>query len=414
LTHRWVRLGLVLLALVATAGLAYRAYQDELALQHSAERSRQAIDLADRALVTTADLRAAFHGYVAPGQSSAFWVPRSAVLMDELQAALGELGSTQGSGAPLASESMTRLIAADKRARAFVRDNQELLGADIVFTEIRDHLEAIRLQVTSVRDSEVGAAATREGVLRREQYFLLGGMLGLWLLCALMLLPVADVPVPVPMPVRTKPDVDDIPLIAPPPVEAAQPVVPPPAPVIVKTAPAPPVPRLPEAAQLCVDLARASDGDQIASLLTRAADVLDATGLIVWVTSPDGKSLVPAASCGYDERMLARVGALPIDAQNLTAAAFRDGARRTTSAHSDAPAAIAAPLVGPNGAVGVLSGEVRHVERVGETTSALASIFAAQLATLVGSMPPAEAIESTTDDVSSEQGTGSPDHQLAK
>lgn len=430
-----MRLALVLLALVATAGLAYRAYQDELALQHSATTTRQAIDLADRALVTTADLRAAFHGYVAPGQSSAFWVPRSAMLIEELQGQLGELGdlrqaseqpraeskgATQTGGAPLASESMTRLLAADKRARAFVRDNQELLGADVVFTEIRDHVEAIRLQVGNVRDAVAGAADARAAAVRREQYFLLGGALGIWLLCALLLLPVAEVPAPMPMPLTVRSEVDDIPLVKP--IDAPSQLETPLPAVVVKTPPAPPIPRLPEAAQLCVDFARASDGEQIASLLTRAADVLDATGLIVWVMSPDGKSLVPAASCGYDERMLARVGALPIDAQNLTAAAFRDGARRTTSAHSGAPAALAAPLVGPSGAIGVLSGEVRNVERVGETTSALASIFAAQLATIVGAMPPAAAIDPVPDPVADDEVgptpdpdvSRSPDHQIAK
>jgi hypothetical protein len=382
-----MRLAVVLATLAATAGLAYRAFQDELALRAAVTTSRQTIDLADRAITTTADLRAALHAYVAPGQAAQVWLSRSGELVADLQSALASLAGTDG--APLAPESMTRLVAAEKRARAFVRDNQELLAADVVFSESRDHFEAIRQQLAGVRERAMTDTDAREAALRREQALLAGGIVAAWLLCALMLVPVAAAPVPMPAPVSPEPDaVDDMHLVAPPPPPLATPE-----PIAVKPAPLPPVPRLPEAAQVCADFARASDGAQIGGLLVRAADVLDATGLIVWVASADAGALVPAASCGYDERMLTRIGSLPRSAENLTAAAFRDGARRTSSARSGAPAAIAVPLVGPNGPIGVLSGEIRHVERVGETTAAIASIFAAQLATLVSSMPPAEPAE---------------------
>jgi hypothetical protein len=415
-----MRLAVVLAALAATAGMAYRAFHDELALRANTAATRQAIDLADRALTTSADLRAALHAYVAPGQGSPFWVSRSAVLLEELQSGLTSLAAMDPEAVPIAAEPITKLLAAEKRARGFLRDNQELLASDVIFTECRDQLDAIRLQIAAARDRDLAAADGREAGLRREQYLLLAAILGVWMLCALLLMPVPEAPTLAAAPKVTSTGTDDM-LLAPfdyaqgsrehgrgtppAPVVVPEPVAP--QPVLVKAPPpfdfaqgspehgrgAPPVPRLPEAAQVCADMARVSDGEQIASLLARAADILDATGLIVWVTSADGTSLVPAAHCGYDERLLAHVGALPLDSENLTAAAFRDGARRTTSARSGAPAAIAAPLVGPSGTIGVLSGEVRHVERVGETTSALASIFAAQLATLVGSMPPVESAE---------------------
>lgn len=385
-----MRLAVVLATLAATAGLAYRAYQDEVALQGTAAAARQTVDLADHAIATTGDLRAALHAYVAPGQASQFWLSRSGGLIEELQTGLAALAATEGAEAPLAADSMTKLVAAEKRARAFVRDNQELLAADIVYNEGRDQLDAIRLQAAGARDRAVANGLARERVLRREQYILLGVILGAWLLCALVLVPAGTVDVtPAPITESRAAAADDIPMVV-----APAPVVVP-EPVVVKMPPPPPVPRLPEAAQLCGELARVSDGAQIAPLLKRAADVLDATGLIVWVASADGSALVPAASCGYDDRMIARVGSLPRNAENLTAAAFRDGARRTSAAHAGTPAAIAVPLIGPAGPIGVLSGEIRHVERVGETPSALASIFAAQFATLVSSMPAAEAPESS-------------------
>lgn len=381
-----MRLAVVLATLAATAGLGYRAFQDELALRTAVSTSRQITDLADRAITITADLRAALHAYVAPGQASQFWLSRSGGLVEELQAALAELGTE---GTPLARESMTRLVAAEKRARTFVGDNQALLAADVVFTESRDHVEAIRLQLASARDRALADADARENALRREQALLVGAIVAAWLLCALVLVPVAAAPAPLPAATSVEPDpADNLRLVQPPTP------VPTPEPVVVKAVPPPPVPRLPEAAQVCADLARASDGAQIGGLLVRAADVLDAAGLIVWVATADASALVPAASCGYNEQMLARIGSLPRTSENLTAAAFRAGARRTSGARDGAPAAIAVPLIGPNGAIGVLSGEIRYVERVGETTSAMASIFAAQLATLVGSMPAPDAAES--------------------
>lgn len=380
-----MRLAVVLATLAATAGLTYRAYQDELALREIATATRHTLDVADQIIATTGELRAALHAYIAPGRAAQFGLSRSGDLLAQLQASLAGLTTSAGAETPLAADAMAKLVTAEKRARGFARDNQELLAADIVFTDAPDHLDAIRLQAAAARDGAIAGGEARERALRREQYVLLGVMLGAWLLCALMLVPLpVTEPAPAALAAHTAAPIDELP-IAPVPIPA-----PAPEPVVVRMPPPPPVPRLPETAQLCGELARVADGAQIATLLTRAADVLDATGLIVWVASADGSELTPAASCGYDERMLARVGSLPRTSENLTAAAFRDGARRTSGARSGAPAALAVPLIGPSGAIGVLSGEIRHVERVGETTSALASILAAQLATLVGSMPPAD------------------------
>lgn len=396
-----MRLAVVLTALAATAGLGYRAFQDELARGAGAAATRATVDLADGAITTTGDLRAALHAYIAPEQIAQGWIARGPELLGQLQSALASLAEAEGAPAPLAAEAMRGLTAAEKRARGFVRDHQDLLAADVVFTDSRAHLETIRQEVEAARERIVAAGIAHDAATRREQYVLIAAIVGVWLLCALALLQgpaAATEPTTAFERMSVTPPHDDMPL-APPPPAAPAPV---PEPVVVKMPVPPPVeardergrvatvPRLPEAAQVCVDLARASDGAQIGPLLARAADVLDAAGLIVWAASTDGRTLVPAAACGYDERMLARVGSLPRDAENLTAAAFRDRARRTSSARPGAPAALAVPLIGPDGPIGVLSGEVRHVERIGETTSAIASIFAAQLATIVGSMPPAE------------------------
>lgn len=188
--HRSARLLVVLLALVTSGGVMYWAFQDERGLRQSAVTERQALDIADHALATTADLRAALQAYVAAGQGPEFWMSRSDALMQDLQKALVALTPPGDEGAPaLAAEAMGRLVGADKRARAFVRERQERLAADVVFIECRNHLEAVRLQIAGAREREIAAAAGRATVLRREQYVLVTLLVAVWFVAAFLLLP---------------------------------------------------------------------------------------------------------------------------------------------------------------------------------------------------------------------------------
>ena len=141
-----------------------------------------------------------------------------------------------------------------------------------------------------------------------------------------------------------------------------------------------------DAAAVCTELGRASQSIEVSNLLARGAKVLNAAGLVVWMTSPDGRELYPAASAGYDERLLARIGNIPRSASNVTAGALRDANPRTSPRMGHAAAALAVPLLTPLGAVGVLSAELKGVEKVDDSRLAVATIFAAQLATLIGSM----------------------------
>ncbi|MFP5379202.1 MAG: hypothetical protein ACLGHP_05550 [Vicinamibacteria bacterium] len=105
--------------------------------------------------------------------------------------------------------------------------------------------------------------------------------------------------------------------------------------------------------------------------------------MIVWVADAAGAALFPVASHGYDPRVVARLGAIPRDAVNLTAAALRDGALHTSPAHESTAAAVAAPLSGRGGVAGVLSVELNHGVDLRPSAGHLATIVAAQLATLV-------------------------------
>ena len=104
--------------------------------------------------------------------------------------------------------------------------------------------------------------------------------------------------------------------------------------------------------------------------------------MIVWIASNDGNSLSPVASHGFDEKMVSRIGRIPRDSANLTAAAFRDNVPRVSAATATAPAALAVALCGPTGPVGVLSVELKSGVPADEGRVALTTIFGAQLATL--------------------------------
>jgi hypothetical protein len=89
--------------------------------------------------------------------------------------------------------------------------------------------------------------------------------------------------------------------------------------------------------------------------------------------------------------VLSRLGRLGCDAQNVTGAAFRTGLVQTMKADAVSNGAIAAPLMTPTGAVGVMAAEVRNEGEQQAAKLAAASIVAAQIATLVG--PPVSRVQ---------------------
>jgi hypothetical protein len=137
-------------------------------------------------------------------------------------------------------------------------------------------------------------------------------------------------------------------------------------------------------ASLCLDLARVVDTRALPSLLDRTAELLDASGIILWIADPDGRELNPIFAQGYPQQLVNRLGTIPRDAENATAAAFRTSLLQTVMADSISGGAIAAPLVTAGGCVGVMAAEVRHDSERQDAKLAAATIVAAQLATLVG------------------------------
>jgi hypothetical protein len=150
-------------------------------------------------------------------------------------------------------------------------------------------------------------------------------------------------------------------------------------------------------AALCTDLSRAIDTRALPPALERAAKLLDASGLVIWVADPDGRELLPVMAHGYPQNLVTRLGTIPKDAENVTAAAFRTGLVQTVKADAISHGAIAAPLLTPAGPVGVMAAEVLNDGERREATRAAAAIVAAQLATLMG--PPAARSQGKTEAV---------------
>jgi hypothetical protein len=143
---------------------------------------------------------------------------------------------------------------------------------------------------------------------------------------------------------------------------------------------APAAPGLTVLSEICSDLASLSDLGALTAILARAADLLDAVGLIVWVASNDGSRLSPVAVHGYDARLVKRLGSVAREADNLTGAA-----------QASRPGALAAALCGPSGTLGVLSVELKPGVPADAARAAVVSILAAQLSTLAGPLPAASA-----------------------
>ena len=77
------------------------------------------------------------------------------------------------------------------------------------------------------------------------------------------------------------------------------------------------------------------------------------------------------------------MGSIHRDANNAAAAAFRASETRTVTGDASTAGAVIVPLMTSDGCVGVMSAEMKSGSEKDESAQALATIFAAQLATLV-------------------------------
>ena len=379
----WRKRHLGLFALLAVFLIVGTLVLDFL-VSRSVARDRASIAAVERQIgslqVALADLRAAQAAYVATGQGPEFWVQRAGDLGARLEAGLTQLresATTEDvrSAYQAALGTLANLLSLDKKARDHVKNDQLFLAADVVFVESLEGTQRLAGDLELLRatqSAQVDGAIVRTNWLRfAATAFTMGVVLAVAL----------RVGKPAPQSAAseaalTAQMIRDLP----PPVKAAPPARPSPSPP-----PPPPAPavNLPDAAELCVDLARVMDSRDVPALLERAARVLDAKGVIVWTVDATGGVLRPSLAHGYPEKVLNRLGTLEVEADNVTSLAFRSVRPQIMpGASPGAAGAVAVPLVTAAGCSGVLAAELRYSKPAPELL-ALTRIIAAQFSTLI-------------------------------
>lgn len=427
---RAARLSLLVLFVVAFGVTAYLFWTTESG-ERSQAGAREAFATEARAAAREViELRAAQQAYVAAGQDTTFWFSRVASLLANLKPSLETLR-----GGALAPEARTQLEAAatalqdfeqmDNRARDFARRDETERAADLIFSSGNELTESAVAALDRAADLESSARAAEAGTYARRQLFALAAGAGAAVLVLLLLMPLGTAPPPVVLPTtrleshltRRAPalpaaaaleadldgwssprrNTDGV-------AASSQPVQAPAAGVPDLSLAVPEIAEptggglMPAAvydfgavASLCTDLSRIDDTMALPPLLERAAYVLEARGIILWIADPDGRELNPVLAQGYPQHLLTRLGTIPRHAENATAAAFRTSLIQTVDADDLSNGAIAAPLLTCGGCVGVMAAEVRGNTAREGTRLASAAIIAAQLASLVG--PPAARTE---------------------
>lgn len=331
-------------------------------------------------------LRAAQAGSIAAGQRSEEWLTRGTAALVQIESALAALAATSNATTArphydAATGHLAQITAGDKKARSFIAADQPLLAADALFIESGESQKMLALEISSARDAELAAfeaAATRLGYIDM-------GIAGAALLVGLVLLIMGTRASQVPAETTESLDVTDRP------TAAASPRVD--APTTSADPFAAPSVDLSGVAELCVDLGRIVDGRDLPALMSRAAGVLEAKGLVLWVSEAGGTTLRPSLAHGYPERVLQRMGTLPVDGDNVTSLAFRTCQTQTLRSSVEGYGAIAVPLMTGSGCVGVLAAEMQGA-KPGDARFDIARMIAAQLSTLVSpgaAAPPSKA-----------------------
>jgi hypothetical protein len=146
---------------------------------------------------------------------------------------------------------------------------------------------------------------------------------------------------------------------------------------------------------LCTAIGQITDAQDIEPLLARAATILGASGIVVWMAA--GDELIAASAHGYDSRALHRLGHVHRSALNATAVAWQSGTLQTVSGEGSSRGAMVAPMVGTNRCVGVLAVEVPRGREADETAQAIARFLAAQLAATLAPWPAASVTDAEVD-----------------
>jgi hypothetical protein len=376
--HRIVRPAVIALLLLSSLASAAFLWISERRIDLATQQARTADKRTETVEHQLADLRTALHAYVAPGQNITEWAARAEALVGELTQdaeALEQSGETE-----LAREVLRPAIASLTRlnggVREYLRSGDDLMAADLAFTEAGNAMGAAVTALHEWREIK-GAAAAREIKFTpmRRTMTLTAALLPLVLCLGVVgwkreAPGAADAGAPMAHPATSAASGDAGP-------ETAV--------LRAKESGLRTGVDLTAAAAACDALARAGDGTALKAALGQGAAALGAKGVVVWLGVAD--QLFAVASHGYDERHLRRPVAR--DAENVTAETWRTGKAVTITGDADTPGVVVVPMAGAGGCRGVVSAELRPGCMAVADRQALLAMFAAQLGGIVGAAAPA-------------------------
>jgi hypothetical protein len=276
----------------------------------------------------------------------------------------GGVASTTPPARALADDAMT-LVEIDSRARDDLRTGLDLMAAELTFTETQQTRRALRQELRRLASTEAGVVsdARNDALLRAS-----AGILGVAILFAGVVIWWSLVPAPT-MPASPPASTllfDSV----------ARPV-----------SPTPDGPDLQAAAHLCTAIGRLTTAEDLPTLLERAASILDASGVVVWMAA--GEELFAAAASGYPPHVVRQLGPIGRSAINATATAWRSETLQVVSGDTGGRSALAAPMLGPERCVGVLAVEVPPGREDHAGTRAVTILLAAQLTAALAGWPAA-------------------------
>ena len=192
--RRWVRLGLLVVTLVALgiSGSQIRLFELELDDEQSFERVFT--DLSWTLALTLADLRAAQQAYVAVGQDRLYWTDRVNRHLETVQDSLDNLRQLTTNAASIealdsAVDTVADLARLDARAREHTNLEQPLLASDLIFT---DGLELVARAATNIELARANERTTRNDtvrVVRSSQVTVLATATTVGIIAILLLIP---------------------------------------------------------------------------------------------------------------------------------------------------------------------------------------------------------------------------------
>ena len=354
---------IALLTLGTPAAYVLWALQQQTFATIEAERrvASQAADVA----VTLSAIATVQQGYVAPGQLDEPLFEEAAALLTRLSAQVQALGPMLRSAQATTHVGALRqavedLQAADARTRENLARGQEMMAADVIYSDGRNVVDAIMSRLREAQAAEQAAASASLARTSRWLWMLFG---------VLALAPAAALAVFVRSTRR-----------------ATRAAVPAPAvPAADIMTPLSPTVDMAATAALCTDISRVADTQRLASLLGRAAGLVNASGAMLWMGA--GDHLFAALAHGYPPDIVSRLPPIGRDADNAAARAWRSAQRIRIPRSADGSAAVVAPLFNTDACVGVLAVEMTPGREADDDVEIAVALIAAQLATVVSAWP---------------------------